>query len=78
VPIYAALNLALARETALPRCWPQIDALLAQSGITPEPPLAAPLYEALCKKGLDEWNITALSPVWPDLVASMDLEANRR
>jgi hypothetical protein len=63
VPIYAALNLSLVRETALPRFWPRIDALLAQSGITAAPPLAAPLYEALRGAEIDTWG-NPVHPAW--------------
>lgn len=76
VPIYAALNLALVRETALPRRWPQIDALLAQSGTPAGPPLAAPLYETLRSKRQDDWG-NPLHPAWSELLASSDPRADR-
>ncbi len=67
VPIYAALNLALARETALPRFWARIDALLASSSIATGPPLAAALYEGLRgKDGFERW-VNPLDPVWEQM-----------
>jgi hypothetical protein len=69
VPICRALNLALARETALPRFWPRIDALLSQSGIAVGPPLAAALYQALdANKDVDGWD-NPVHPVWERLAA---------
>lgn len=44
VPVPVALNLLLARETALPRFWRRIDAMLAAAELPPAPPpLARPL-----------------------------------
>jgi hypothetical protein len=56
VPVLAALNLALARETALPRFWPNIEQLLAEGG-TPvdSPPLGAPSLAALAQPGIRDW-----------------------
>ncbi len=69
IPIYAALNLALVRETALPRFWPRIDALLSQSGIPVERPLAAVLYEAQrAREDPDRWG-NPVHPVWEDLAS---------
>ena len=69
VPIYRALNLALARETALPRFWPRIDTLLSQSGIAVGPPLAAALYHELdANKDVDSWD-NPVHPVWQRMAA---------
>jgi hypothetical protein len=43
-PVLAALNLPLARATALPRYWPQIDALLAAAGGLPAAPAPGAAY----------------------------------
>jgi hypothetical protein len=57
IPVLAALNLPLARETALPRFWPRIDALLADAAIpTQTPPLAAALLETMRKTGAPDWS----------------------
>ena len=63
-PVYAALNLPLVRETALPRFWSRIDALLAQSGLAVEAPLASGIYEHLRgRQGIDSWD-NPIHPVW--------------
>ena len=56
VPVLAALNLALARETALPRFWPNIEELLAEGGTPVEsPPLGAQSLAALWQPGVRDW-----------------------
>jgi hypothetical protein len=55
--VLAALNLPLARETALPRHWPVIDALLAEAGVPVQaPPLATPLRDSLARSDHWDWS----------------------
>jgi hypothetical protein len=69
VPIYAALNLPLVRETALPRFWPRIDAWLVQSGIEVQAPLARGLYDTLRTKDDRAAMGNPLHPIWEWRVA---------